>query len=196
MSAQHTPGPWEKFRDSDGLFAIVSGPDTVVCRGIRNESDADFIVSHRNAAHQNPSDADLLLDFVIGGFPSAEYRDKTIYPYEGKPFQNWKIDLYLPIYEGASDTSIEASLRALLDDLRREREVKSPLTRNQIAVLEWFASRGWVAHRDWRREMTTVTGRSLLNRGLLDVDHSQTTTHYRINDAGRAAIAKATGSAS
>ncbi|MDR6521799.1 hypothetical protein J2789_004489 [Variovorax paradoxus] len=43
--------------------------------------------------------------------------------------------------------------------------------------------------------MTTTTPRSLCRHGLLDVDHTRTTTHYRINEAGRAAITKATGSA-
>lgn len=69
------------------------------------------------------------------------------------------------------------------------------LASNQIAVLEWFSTREWVPHREWRAEMTTTTPRSLCRHGLLDVDHTRTTTHYRINEAGRAAITKATGSA-
>lgn len=70
------------------------------------------------------------------------------------------------------------------------------LTSNQMAILEWFSTRDWVPHREWRSEMTTTTPRSLCRHGLLDVDHTRTTTHYRINEAGRATIAKATGSAS
>jgi hypothetical protein len=65
------------------------------------------------------------------------------------------------------------------------------LTNTQLHVLEWFATRDWTPHREWIREMTTATPRSLVRHGLLDVDHSRTTTHYRINDAGRAAIAPA-----
>lgn len=69
------------------------------------------------------------------------------------------------------------------------------LAANQLHVLEWFSTRDWVPHREWRAEMTTTTPRSLCKHGLLDVDHTKPTTHYRINDAGRAAIDKATGSA-
>lgn len=145
----HTPGPWEKYSDCDGNFMIGAGVDAVICRGIKNEADADLIVVAINCLLCEPKDV-------------------------------WEID------------GKTARVMPGVDIPQFVKSVLS-LTNNQISVLQWFSTRDWVPHREWIKEMTTVTARSLFNRGLLDVDHSQTTTHYRINNAGRAAIAKAQG---
>lgn len=68
------------------------------------------------------------------------------------------------------------------------------LTVNQMRALRWFAAQpdGWVSYREYRKEMVTETPRSLHRHGLLD--HSVIgVTHYRITDAGRAALSKASG---
>jgi len=151
MEAKHTPGPWEKDRESDGRWMVCAGPDTTICRGIRNEADADLIVVAVNCLLNPPKDA-------------------------------WEVD-------GKTARAIAGGM-----EIDRLTSKSAPLTNNQLAVLKWFNTREWVPHREWRRQMTTATARSLRKRGLLDEDPSQTTTHYRINDAGRAAIAKTTGS--
>jgi hypothetical protein len=45
---------------------------------------------------------------------NAEWCDKHIYPVSGKPFQCWKVSLYLPVPLAQDDKSPEAALdRAL-----------------------------------------------------------------------------------
>lgn len=52
----------------------------------------------------------LLLDALRG----AEWRDKHIYPCRGAAYQNWKLDIYLPVLLSAKDKSPEAALRRAL----------------------------------------------------------------------------------
>lgn len=88
---------------------------------------------------------------------------------------------------------LEAKLADCPDDSNCAAGVPPHITRIRITaiqrrVLEWFAGRDWTPHREWIAEMTTATPRALVKHGLLDVDHTRTTTHYKITDAGRAAI--------
>ena len=52
----------------------------------------------------------LLRDALV----DAQWCDKWIYPVYGKNYQNWKIQIYLPVPESATDKSPEAALNRVL----------------------------------------------------------------------------------
>lgn len=71
MADQHT---WEKDRDSDGCWMICAGPDTVICRGIRNEANADLIA----ALHMVLSDMDVCCGEAGADYVFNELSEETV----------------------------------------------------------------------------------------------------------------------
>lgn len=64
-------------------------------------------------AEQTGGNAERLLrDALV----DAQWCDKWIYPVYGKNYQNWKIEIYLPVPESAKDKSAEAALKRVLTE--------------------------------------------------------------------------------
>lgn len=108
---------WTQLADAHRALNIATGAPLGVdfsinyLRGYLSDEEArrhlEKLVSW---AAQAQSRYELLRDLLAPAVADAEWRDKRIHPCEGEVYQNWLLQVYLPVPESAADKSVEAAL--------------------------------------------------------------------------------------
>lgn len=67
------------------------------------------------------AECDALRALMNDAMHDPEWRDKTIYPCRGEPYQNWLLQIYLPVPSDSTDKSPDRALERAIAARRRQR---------------------------------------------------------------------------